>query len=308
MGSSKVVSLKEAVAGVPDGANMTFGGFAAYFTPMAFVREMIRQGGRRIEMTSVAECWVADHLAGAKLLRRARFSNFMFEGLGRCYNFCRGVERGEIAIEDYSHFAITSRLVAAGLGIPFMPIKPMAGTDLMNKRGFEAEKARPFACPFTGESVLLVPAVRPDVAVIHAARADRQGNTQLFGYTSVVDEQARAAERVIVTVEEIVNDTAIRQQPELTILPGLLVDAVVEVPFGAHPTGMYRYYDPDFNYLGDYYAASRDEAAFRRHLDEYVFGVPDHWAYLRKFGIRRLMSLRADPGLGLARVHARTLQ
>ena len=304
---AKILSLREAVASVPDGANMTFGGFAAYFTPMAFVREMIRQGKRDIEMTSVAECWVADHLAGAGRLRRARFSNFMFEGMGRCYNFSRGVERGEIAVEDYSHFAITSRLVAAALGIPFLPIKPMAGTDLMHTRGFEAEKARPFACPFTGESVLLVPAARPDVAVIHAARADRDGNAQLFGNTCVIDEQARAASRVIVTVEEIVDDGVIRAQPELTVLPGFLVDALVEAPFGAHPTGMYRYYDPDFAFLTDYYAASRDEAAFRRYLDEYVFDVADHWAYLRKIGIRRLMALRADPGLGLARIHARTL-
>ena len=308
MSASRVVSLAEAVAGVPDGANMTFGGFAAYFTPLAFVREMIRQGKRDIEMTSVAECWVADYLAGAGALKRARFSNFMFEGLGRCHNFSRGVERGDILVEDYSHFAITSRLVAAGLGVPFLPIKPMAGTDLMAKQGFEAEKGRPFACPFTGESVLLVPAVRPDVAVIHASRADREGNTQLFGYTSVVDEQARAAKRVIVTVEEIVYDPVVREQPELTILPGFLVDAVVEVPFGAHPTGMYRYYDQDFAFLSDYYTASRHEEAFGRHLDEYVFGVPDHWAYLRKLGIRRLMDLRADPGLGLARKHARTLQ
>ena len=245
MAASKVVSLSEAVASVPDGANMTFGGFAAYFTPLAFVREVIRQGRRRIEMTSVAECWVADYLAGAGVLTRARFSNFMFEGLGRCYNFCRGVERGEIEVEDYSHFAITSRLVAAGLGIPFMPIKSMAGTDLMSRRNFEADKARPLHCPFTGEPVLLVPAVRPDVAVIHVARSDRAGNGQLFGYTAVVEEQARAAERVIVTAEEVVEDAVIRAQPELTVLPGFLVDAVVEVPFGLAPPEWIE--DPQFD-------------------------------------------------------------
>jgi glutaconate CoA-transferase subunit A len=307
MGSSKVVSLSEAVASVADGANMTFGGFAAYFTPLAFVREMIRQGKKRIEMTSVAECWVADYLAGAGVLKRARFSNFMFEGLGRCQNFVRAVERGEIEVEDYSHFAITSRLVAAGFGLPFMPVKSMAGTDLMGRRGFEAEKARPLACPFTGEPVLLVPAVRPDVAVIHLARSDRDGNSQLFGYTAVVEEQARAAQRVIVTTEEVVEDTVIRAQPELTVLPGFLVDAVVEVPFGAHPTGMYRYYDPDFEFMRDYYAASRDPAAFRAHLEEWVLGPGDHWAYLRKVGLRRLLALRSDPGLGIARMHARTV-
>jgi acyl CoA:acetate/3-ketoacid CoA transferase alpha subunit len=304
--ADKVRSLHEVAASIPDGANLTFGGFAAYFTPLAFVREMIRQGKRDVEMTSVAECWVADYLAGAGLLKRARFSNFMFEGLGRCYNFCRGVERGEIEVEDYSHFAITSRLVAAGLGLPFMPVKSMAGTDLMGRRGFETDKARPLACPFTGEPVLLVPAARPDVAVIHVARSDQDGNSQLFGYTAVVEEQARAAQRVIVTAEEVVEDSVIRAQPELTLLPGFLVDAVVEVPFGAHPTGMYRYYDPDFEFMRDYYAASRDPAAFRAHLEEWVLAPADHWAYLEKLGLRRLLALRSDPGIGIARMHVRT--
>ncbi len=305
--SDKVLPLAEAVASVPDGCNMTFGGFAAYFTPLAFVREMIRQGKQRIEMTSVAECWVADHLAGAGGLRRARFSNFMFEGLGRCYNFCRAVEQGAIEVEDYSHFAITSRLVAAGLGVPFLPIKSMAGTDLVEQRVFEPDKVRALACPFTGEQTLLVPAMRPDIAVLHAARADRDGNCQLFGYTSVVEEQARAARRVIVTVEELVDTNVIRARPELTILPSFLVHAVVEVPFGAHPTGMYRYYDPDFVFLERYYAASRSPEAFQNFLQEVVFQAKDHWAYLQRIGIPRLMALRSDPALGLARIHARTM-
>ena len=303
--ADKVRSLPEVVASIPDGANLTFGGFAAYFTPLALVRELIRQGKRALEMTSVAECWVADYLAGADRIRRVRFSNFMFEGLGRCQNFARAVEQGRIEVEDYSHFAITSRLVAAGFGLPFMPVKSMAGTDLMGRRGFETDKAQPLTCPFTGEHVLLVPAVRPDVAVLHVARADREGNSQLFGYTAVVEEQARAAQRVIVTTEEVVEDTVIRAQPELTVLPGFLVDAVVEVPFGAHPTGMYRYYDPDFEFMRDYYAASRDPAAFRAHLEEWVLAPADHWAYLRKVGLRRLLALRSDPGLGIARMHAR---
>jgi glutaconate CoA-transferase subunit A len=306
MRRSKLVSLREAVNEIPDGANMTFGGFAAYFTPMAFVFELIRQGKRGLEMTSVAECWVADHLAGAKALKRARFSNFMFEGLGRCQNFSRGVERGEIAVEDYSHFAITTRLVAAGMGVPFLPIKSMAGTDLVAQRGFEPQKALPFACPFSGENVLLVPPIRPDVAVIHAARADREGNAQLFGYTAVVEEQVRAARTVIVTVEEVLEDRLIREHPELTIIPGFMVDRLVLLPFGAHPTGVYRYYDPDFAFLEAYYPASRSEEAFQHYLAEWVLGVRDHWDYLRKVGVGRLMALRADPGLGVARQHART--
>ena len=308
MGSEQSRSLSEAVASVADGANMTFGGFAAYFTPLAFVREMIRQGKRRIEMTSVAECWVADYLAGAGVLKRARFSNFMFEGLGRCQNFARGVERGEIEVEDYSHFAITSRLVAAGSRPPVHADQVHGGdrsdghvAALRPKRlGLWRVRSPASPCCWSRRCGPMWPSST-------LARSDRDGNSQLFGYTAVVEEQARAAQRVIVTTEEVVEDTVIRAQPELTVLPGFLVDAVVEVPFGAHPTGMYRYYDPDFEFMRDYYAASRDPAAFRAHLEEWVLGPGDHWAYLRKVGLRRLLALRSDPGLGIARMHARTV-
>ncbi|MFC7397840.1 CoA transferase subunit A [Chelatococcus sp. GCM10030263] len=297
---SKITPLEEAARAVPDGASLTAGGFAHSHQPLAFSRELIRQGRSRLTLMSVAECWVAEFLAAAGLLEKVYFSNFMFEGYGRCRRFSKAVEAGTLAVEDHSHFGMVSRLMAAGLGLPFMPMRAMAGTDILAVSGFEqaAEKAQRLESPFGDGVVTAVSPLKPDVAVIHAARADRLGNVQLFGTTSVIEEQARAAGLVIVTVEEIVDTAVIRRQPEMTLLPALMVDMVVHVPYGAHPTGVYGYYDHDAPHLAEYYAASQTDAGTTDWLDRWVHGIADHWAYLDALTISRLLRLRVDPALG----------
>lgn len=294
----KVIGLKEAAARVPDGAHLTIGGFAHSLTPLALVRELIRQGKGKFELTSMGDCWAADMLSGAGRLTRARLSNYMFEGFGRCPNFSRAVETGEVVVDDYSHFAVTSRWIAGALGLPSMPVRTMLGTDLVRKKPLDRGDIVEAPCPLTGEPLLFVRASRPDFALLHASRADAEGNIQLFGVTSTIEEQARAAKRVIVTVEEIVPGSVIREQPELTLIPAFLVEAVVEAPFGAHPGGMFRYYDFDREHVGHYVRAGKAAETFRRYLDEYVLGLPDHDAYLAKIGMRKLMALRADPYWG----------
>ncbi|MGQ9368324.1 CoA transferase subunit A [Azospirillum sp. ST 5-10] len=306
---SKLVPLDEAVSAVADGASLTGGGFAHSHQPLAFTRALIRAGRRDLSLMGVAECWVAEFLAAAGMLRRAHFSNFMFEGFGRCRRFSEGVESGAIAVEDHSHFGMVMRLMAGGLALPFMPLSAMSGTDILAQPGFEPPEAKAarLASPFGNGTATVVSPLRPDVAVIHAARADRLGNVQLFGTSSVVEEQARAARTVIVTVEEIVDTDVIRRQPELTLLPGLMVDMVVHLPYGAHPTGVYGYYDHDAPHLADYYAASRTAEDAARWLDRWVHGLPDHFAYLDAVGASRLLKLRVDPALGYLRtesVHA----
>jgi acyl CoA:acetate/3-ketoacid CoA transferase alpha subunit len=300
---SKLVPLEEAVGAVADGASLTAGGFAHSHQPLAFTRALIRAGRRDLSLMGVAECWVAEFLAAAGMLRRAHFSNFMFEGYGRCRRFSEGVEAGRIEVEDHSHFGMVMRLMAGGLSLPFMPLSSMSGTDILAQPGFEpaAAKSASLASPFGAGAVRVVSPLRPDVAVIHAARADRLGNVQLFGTTSVVEEQARAAGTVIVTVEEIVEIDEIRRQPELTIIPGLMVDMVVHLPYGAHPTGVYRYYDHDPACLADYYAASHSQADTDRWLDRWAHGPADHFAYLDAIGASRLLKLRVDPALGYLR-------
>lgn len=294
----KVISLEEAASRVPDGAHLTIGGFACAMVPMALMRELIRQGRTGFELTSMGDCWAADLLAGAACLRRVRLSNYMFEGLGRCYNFCRAVEQGTVEVDDYSHFAVTARLQAGALGLPSIPVRTMLGTDLVAVKPLDADAVKPAPCPITGEPLLYLKALRPDFALVHASRADADGNVQLLGMSSILDEQCRAAARVIVTVEEIVPNRVIRQQPELTLLPGFLVEAVVEAPFGAHPCGMFQYYTEDSDHTRRFSDASRKPDTFREYLEAYVFGLKDHWAYLDKIGIGHLLSLRADPWFG----------
>jgi acyl CoA:acetate/3-ketoacid CoA transferase alpha subunit len=295
---SKVTTLPEVVATIPDGAHLTFSGFAHSLAPIAVVHEMIRQGKRGFELSSMGECWAADFLIGAERLERVRVSSYMFEGYGRCMNFARACQDGRLAVEDYSHFGITSRFMAGALGVSFLPTKVMAGTDIFRLRPFDEDKAADVRCPFTDEGYVAVRAVHPDVAIIHASRADAAGNVQVLGSTSIIEEQARAAKRVIVSVEEIVDTDEIARHPALTILPSFMVEAVVEIPFGAHPAGMFRYYDHDDEHIRKYWQASRAADTFRAYLDEYVFGTKDHWDYLQKIGIRKLMALRADPGRG----------
>lgn len=297
---SKLVSLEEAIDIIPDGASLTGGGFAHSHQPLAFFRGLIKAGRKDLTLMGVAECWVAEFLAASGILKRVYFSNFMFEGYGRCRRFSESVEKGDIEVEDHSHFGMVMRLMASGLGLPFMPLKAMAGTDILAQRGFEdpADKAHFLSSPFGNGDVTVVSPLRPDFAIIHAARADRSGNVQLFGTTSVVEEQARAARTVIVTVEEIVDTDVIRRQPSLTIIPGLMVDMVVHLPYGAHPTGVYGYYEHDSEHLGEYYAASRTSEDVAKWLDRWVHQMPDHWTYLDAIGARKLLSLRVDPHLG----------
>jgi len=304
---SKIVSLDEAVACVPAGATLTAGGFAHSNQPLGFMRALIRTARTPYSLISVAECWVAEYLAAAGLLERTWFSNFMFEGFGRCRAFSRGVEEGRIMTEDHSHYGVVTRLRAGGQRLPFLPMGAMAGTDTLARPGFEAPsaKAARLPSPFgNGETTVLSPLV-PDVAIIHAARADAAGNVQLFGTSAVIAEQAKAARHVIVTVEEIVPTEVIRRQPELTLLPAILVDHVVHLPYGAHPTGVYGYYDHDPHHLGLYYDASRTAEGIGAWLERWVFGLPDHFAYLDAVSLRRLIALRVDPALGYVREASR---
>ncbi len=295
---SKIIGLAEAAARIPHGAHLTISGFAHSLAPLALVRELIRQGKGDFELTSMGDCWAVDMLAGAGRVSRARFSNYMFEGFGRCPNFSRAVETGAMRVDDYSHFAVTSRWMAAALGLPSMPVRSMLGTDLLRRKPLDKDDLVEAPCPVTGERLLFVRASRPDVALLHASRADAEGNVQIFGTTSTIEEQARAAKRVIVSVEEIVPEGVVREQAEFTLIPGFLVEAVVPAPFGAHPTGMFRYYDFDREHVAGYMQAGKSPESFRRYLDEFVLGVPGHAEYLKKIGIRRLMALRADPWRG----------
>jgi len=300
---SKLVTLAEAASLIPEGASFTAGGFAHSHQPMAFFRELIRRGPRNLTLIGMAECWVAEWLAATRMLARTYMSNFMLEGYGRCRQFAKAVEAGTLEVEDHSHFGITARLVAGGLGIPFMPVRSMSGTDILAQEGFEprAHKWATLPSPFGPEPITLISALQPEFAVIHVAKADVLGNVQTYGSTAIMLEQARASKFVIITADEIVDTDVLREHPESTLIPGLLVDRVVHVPFGAHPLGLYRYYEHDHAHLTEYYQASRSDKTVAEYFRKYVHDLPDHWAYLDRIGMSRLMRLRVDPALGYVR-------
>ena len=297
---SKLISLAEAAVLIPDGANLSFSGFADTNNPLSFVRQMIRAGKRELEISGMGDAQSVELLCGAGAVRRVRVSNYMARN-GRCPNFCRGVERGEIEVEDYSHFGITSRFFAAAMGIPFLPVKVMIGSDLAAVQTFDkGRKVEEMDDPFTGERCGIVPKLEPDFAIIHVARADTEGNAQLYGITSSIEIIARAAKHVIVTAEEIVDTQAIRDTNTDTILPSVFVDWVVHAPFGAYPGGVYTYYDYDLEHLERITRAGRGEETMAAYYDEWIFGTGDEAGFLSKVGLRRLMELRADPYSGVS--------
>ena len=294
---SKLASLESLVDVVHAGMTVSFSGFAHSLTPMAFVRELVRRDIRDLVLLGIAEAWAADMLAGAGALRAVIFSNFMFEGYGRCPNFSRAVESGAIDVEDYSHLALASRLAAAGQGLPFAVVRSMLGSDLLGSDdGQPRVRHHVYRSPFGDDPVVLLPAAHPDVVVIHGHRGDIAGNIQVDGATSVIREQARAGATVLATVEQLVAPSVIKARPEQTLVPGSLVSAIAHVPYGAHPTGMYQLYDADYVHIDEYMTASQSIAEFRSYLERVTAG--GHRRYLADLGIRRLLDLRADPHFG----------
>lgn len=298
---SKLTSLSEAARSVPEGAALTFSGFGHAGHPLAFVRELIRQGTGNFTLDAVAECWPAEFLVAAGRVASINMSNLMFEGLGRCRAISRAIENGDVEVDDHSHLALSLRLIAAGWGMPFLPVRSMAGTDLAGLSRSDRPKYAKVTSPFGDGQIGLVSALRPDVAVIHVNKADEQGNGIVYGAMSIIDAQVRSARRVIVTAEKIVTAADVVEQNQLVAVPGIFVDQVVHTPFGSHPGGMYAEYDEDLEHMAEYYEASRDPAALETYLKRYVFGKQSHHEYLDDLGSYKLFNLVVDPALKVAR-------
>jgi len=281
----KLKTLSEAVSLIKDGDSVTFSGVGISAHPVAFAHEMIRQQKRNLEIAGSAAWFVDNLLIGAGSVDRMLVIADSSEVGGVSPALRRAVQKGDLIVEDYSFFALACRLMAGAIGVPFLPTKSMLGSDMLRHTWLEGRnKFRIMKCPFSGEKVVLVPALKPDVAVIHAQRADEDGNVQMLGPTALVEEQARASNKVIVTVEKIVSKAVTRRRPELTIIPSFVVDAIVEVPYGAHPTSVHTCYDYDLDHLKYAFEQSKDEENFKRYLDEFVHGTNNHLEYLKRVG------------------------
>jgi glutaconate CoA-transferase subunit A len=297
---SKLTTLTEAVASIPSGAHLAISGFAITRCTMAFAREVIRQGINNLTISQCVGAMDADMLVGAGAVNRLIYGGGSLDRFGRLNCVNRGIENGTLVVEEYSSLSVAFRYLAGALGIPFIPIRSLRGSDLMAqlKEKSGANLAN-IVDPFTGEDWPVLKPLLPDVAVVQVQAADEEGNAWIMGPRWDNSEQVRASQRTIVITERVVTDETIRQNPERTTIPGLFVSHVVELPFAAHPTSVYRVYDYDAGQIQAYVEATRTPESFRVYLDQYVYGVRDHWEYLERVGgLKRLNSLQADPVLG----------
>ena len=289
----KRLTLKEAVKLVPDGAHLFWGGFGFQRPPMAFAHEMVRQDKRNMTIYTCGSEMDLDILVGAKVASRLEVAFYAIEGIGLAPNIQRRMREKTVEIEDYTNLAMALRFLGGALGVPFMPLKSMLGTDMLTKKRFREKKAEVFTCPFTGEKVVLVPSVRPDFSIVHVSRVDREGNTQIDGIKGEDVEGARAGKKLIVMAEEIVDTEFIRVQPDQTVIPNIYVTYVVECPWGSYPMMVYNYYDYDMEHIRRYYEQCKTEEGWQKYCEEYITSVNNHVEFLQKIGIERLLKLKA---------------
>jgi glutaconate CoA-transferase, subunit A len=233
-------------------------------------------------------------MVGAGVARKLVFSWMGNPGVGSLHAIRRRVEHDDPApleLEEYSHFGMVGRYTAGAAKLPFWPLRSYFETDLPRVN----PNIRPVASPFGGEPVFAVPPLNPDVAVVHAQRADRHGNTQIWGLTGCQKEAAFAATRVVVVVEELVDEEVVRADPNRTLIPGIKVDAVVVCPRGAHPSYAQGYYDRDNRFYLEWDAISRDPQRLAGWLDEWVHGTETHAEYVEKLGEERWRRLTPAP-------------
>lgn len=292
------ITLQEAADMVSNMSMVFIGGFAHIRACMAFSRELIRQKKHDLQLVSSGPTVHSDLLAGAKVVNKMQVAYGGIETIGSGPNIRRRVEERFLKIEDYTNFAMTMRLYGGALGIPFMPIKSMLGSDLERKSTFVGEKNKLaiVECPFTNELVCLVPSVNPDFGIIQAQRVDTDGNVQIDDVEASDVDGLKASDVKIVLAEEIVSTRVMRADPKRTAIPGIMVDYIVKQPWGSYPTAMFNFYDYDQRHIEMYAEMCRTEEGLQRYLEEWV--LPSEEEILKKIGKQRMEELRAKPGRG----------
>ncbi len=288
--TGKLTTAREAVARmVHDGDYLAVGGFGTNRIPTALLHEVVRQGRKRLGLsghTATHDCQI---LAAGDCFDRCDVAYVVgLEARGLSRNARRIFEEGRVAVTEWSNAALAWRYRAAAMGVPFLPARVMLGTDTARRSA-----AREITCPFTGIRLVALPALFPDVALIHVHRADVYGNCQIDGILVSDLDVARAARRVIVSAERIIAGDEIRREPARTVIPYFCVDAVVEVPYGGYPGNTAYEYFSDEDHLRAWLKAEEDPAAFAEFVRSYIFETPDFPAYLERCGgLRRLQELR----------------
>jgi glutaconate CoA-transferase subunit A len=290
---TKLLPISEAISQfVRDGDTVYAAGFT-HLIPFAAGHEIIRQRKRDLVLARATPDLVYDQMVAAGCARKVIFSYMGNPGVGSLRIVRSAIEKGELEWEEYSHFGMISRLQAGAAGLPFMPMNQTAATDL--------ERANPsirrVADPYSGRDVIVVPALNPDVAFVHVQRADANGNGHLWGILGEQKEAAFASKRVILTAEEIVDESVIRSDPNRTLIPGFIVSAVCHLPYACHPSYAQGYYDRDNEFYLKWDKVSESPEAVKSYLDEWVYGVKDRAEYWQKLGAETHERLKVKPRL-----------
>lgn len=293
---SKVMNLKDAIAKfVFDGATVSIEGFT-HAIPTAAGHEIIRQGFKDLTLVRMTADIIVDQMLAANCISTLVSSFVGNSSAGSLGEIRRRIEDStpaHLEFKEYSHYGMVCRYLAGAQKLPFYPLKSYFGSDLPSIN----DEIRKVTSPYpnedgTFEEIYVVPPVNPDVTIVHAQRADQWGNIQMWGLTGLQAEAVFAAENAIVTVEEIVSDDLVRSDPNRTIIPSHAVSAVVEVPFGAHPSFTQGYYDRDNNFYRDWSAISADTDLLAEWLKKWIFDTTDHTQYVDLLGAETLERLR----------------
>jgi len=283
-----ITTLPEAVAAhVHDGDVVALEGFT-HLIPHAAGHEIVRQGRRDLTLCRSGADILFDMMIGAGCVKKVVFGYVGNPGIGLAHAFRRAVEAGTLAVEDWTNFGMVLRLHAGAMGVPFLPAATLRGRDMPNDLPVKS-----ITCPYTGEEMTAVPALRPDVALIHAQYADEEGNIQLFGLSGDTVDGALASHRIVATVEEIVPASFIRRQPDRTIVPGFRVASVSQVKWGAHPSYVDGFYSRDDDAYTEWDKMSRKAEQLTAWIDKNVKGVSDFSGYLNNIDQTRLVALAA---------------
>ncbi len=292
----KLVSLEEAVGRIKDGDHVALGGCLFSRTPLALVRALLRRKPRDLTLSRNLMCYEGEWALVAGAVAKIVTS---WMGIGLPWGLSKivreHVESGRVLFEEWSHLGLGLRFRAGAMGVPFLPSLTMLGSGLMDVGG-----SRTVVCPYTGTTLHAVPALFPDVALIHVHRADRLGNCQIDGYPHMDSDIALASATVVVTAEAIVPEEDIRRRPDRTVIPGFVVDALAHVPYGSYPHECYGLYDSEPEHFTEYVAGIQRDGGrgVARYLDRFVYGPESHEEYLALFG---------EAALGAARDRAHTL-
>jgi acyl CoA:acetate/3-ketoacid CoA transferase alpha subunit len=254
--------------------------------PMSLVNEIVRQGITDLRVAGQG-VYELDILLGAHAIKALDHTYLGLEVYGISSCLRREVESGRTKCVDWSNAGIAWRFKAAAMGIPFIPVRSMLGTDTL-----KYSAAKVVECPFTGDPICLLPALILDVGMIHVHRADKFGNAQIDGISGFAFEMARASKRLIISAEEIVDTDFIRSMPDRTIIPYFLVDAVIHAPFGSHPGEMCYVYERDEDQIKEWVELSKTEEGAQAYIDKYIRGVNNHQEYLSLVGEKRLKQLK----------------